>query len=233
MRPAIDALARDWRVITSSLPGEPGSDGSADGDFEALVRHVDGVLDHAAVPDAVVCGVSFGGLIALRYAARRPGRVRALILVSTPGPRWQLDAKLVRYLKWPRLNYPFFLAGSIGRFWPELRAAYPELRARLGFCAHTLTIVLSAPAAPSRMSQRVRLIGSERFESDCAHIVAPTLIVSGERDLDHVVAYEDTMDYLTVIRGSSLQIFEKTGHLGIISAPDRFAAIVSRFVRSA
>jgi pimeloyl-ACP methyl ester carboxylesterase len=233
MRPAINALARDWRVITCSLPGEPGSDSRADSDFEALVNYVDRLFDGAAIQAAVVCGVSFGGLIALRYAARRPERVRALILVSTPGPRWSVKPQFARYLKWPTLTYPVFLLGSFKRFWPELRATYPDLRVRLGFCATVLSQVLSAPAAPSRMSRRARLLGAERFEYDCARVVAPTLVVSGERNLDHVVEYDESMDYLRLIPGSCFELFERTGHLGIVSAPDRFAAIVSRFGKSA
>src|ERR1700693_7753 len=90
MRPAVEALAGRWRVITSSLPREPGvarlPDGS--GGFDGYVRHIDRLLDSANLSEAVICGVSFGGLIALRYAARRRERVGALILVSTPGPRW-------------------------------------------------------------------------------------------------------------------------------------------------
>ena len=59
----------------------------ADADFDVFVRHLDDVLDASGVANAIICGVSFGGLIALRYAAMRSHRVRGLILVSTPGPR--------------------------------------------------------------------------------------------------------------------------------------------------
>ena len=175
MQPAVDTLARNWRVVTCSLPGEPGSGGATNGDFGELVRHVDGVFDKAGLRSAVVCGVSFGGLIALRYAACRPDRVRALILVCTPGPRWRPRRELARYLKWPRLSSPLFFVGSIGRFWPELRATYPDVRARLGFCAEVLSRVLSAPGVPSRMSRRARMLAAENFEDDCALIDAPTL----------------------------------------------------------
>src|SRR5688572_17130655 len=101
MKPAVDALAKDWRVITCSLPGEVRN-------FDSFVAHIDGVLDSAGIQSAVLCGVSFGGFIALRYAARRPDRVRALILVSAPGPRWKPKPKLARYMNWPTLSSPLF-----------------------------------------------------------------------------------------------------------------------------
>jgi pimeloyl-ACP methyl ester carboxylesterase len=88
MRPAVDALAARFRVITFSLPGERRS-GLPPRVFDAHADQVDEVLDRAAVDRAIICGVSYGGLVALRYATRRPARVDRLVLVSTPGPRWQ------------------------------------------------------------------------------------------------------------------------------------------------
>jgi pimeloyl-ACP methyl ester carboxylesterase len=232
MQPAIDELAREWRVIPCSLPGEPGAGSGSNGSFDSFVDYVDGVLDAAAVDRAIICGVSFGGLIALRYAARRPRRTEALILVSTPGPRWTLPPRLERYTKWPTLSSPLFFAGAFGRFWPELRVTYPDARARLRFCAAAVSRVLAAPAVPSRMGRRARLAAQESFESDCALVKAPTLVVTGERDLDRVVIYDGTMEYVSRIEGARAQVLENTGHLGIISAPDRFAAIVSRFCQT-
>ena len=51
MGPSIEALARDYRVITASLPGEPGVGQSfdADADFDVFVRHLDEVLDASGV----------------------------------------------------------------------------------------------------------------------------------------------------------------------------------------
>jgi pimeloyl-ACP methyl ester carboxylesterase len=231
MQPAIAELAKEWRVIPCSLPGEPGGRDAVSGSFDAFVDYLDGVLDAAAVERAVICGVSFGGLIALRYAARRPARTEALILVSTPGPHWTLKPHLVRYMKWPTLSSPLFFAGAFGRFWPELRVTYPALGERVRFCATAMSRVLAAPAVPSRMSQRARMAGREGFASDCACVNVPTLVITGERDLDRVVNYDETMDYVSLIDGARFELLERTGHLGIMSAPDRFAAIVSRFGR--
>ena len=46
----------------------------------------DAVLDRAGLERAAICGISLGGMVALRYAAVRAGRVSALVLVSVPGP---------------------------------------------------------------------------------------------------------------------------------------------------
>ena len=232
MAPSIDALSREFRVITASLPGEPGGHARFDegADFEMLVGHVDRVLDAAGVVDAVICGVSFGGLIALRYAAMRSHRVRGLILVSTPGPRWKLTPQLARYARWPTLASPLFALGAIRRYWRELRVLHPRLPAQLRVSAATSWRIAKAPAIPYRMSRRARLAEGENFEADCAAVTAPTLVVTGERHLDHVVPCDDTMCYLTLIPGARFQLFERTGHLGTVLDPERFAMIVSRFL---
>jgi pimeloyl-ACP methyl ester carboxylesterase len=232
MQPAIDELAKEWRVIPCSLPGEPGTAAGVNGTFDSFVDYVDHVLDAAAIDRAVLCGVSYGGLIALRYAARRPARTEALVLVSTPGPRWKVQPRLMRYMRWPTLTSPLFFAGAFGRFWPELCATYPAAHDRLKFCASAIARVLSAPAIPSRMSRRAELAACERFEHDCAQVKVPTLIITGERDLDRVVNYDQTMDYVSLIEGARFQLLERTGHLGTVSAPERFAAAVSRFART-
>ena len=229
MKPSIDALAKDWRVVTCSLPGEPGSGADLNGSFDAFVRHVDSMLDAAGMDRVVLCGVSFGGLIALRYAARRPQRVRALILVSTPGPKWRLKPHLARYVRWPLLSAPLFVAGASRRYFKELQALFPAPGARLKAALGTTWRVAASPAAPRRMSRRARLAERENFEDDCAKVTVPTLVVTGERDLDQVVPYEETVRYVDLIPGAAFELFERTGHLGTVLAPERFAAIVARF----
>src|SRR5258707_59240 len=91
-RPTVEALARSHRVLTFSLCDEPGWQApaaSASG-LDRFVAQVDAALDDRGVTRAVICGVSFGGVVALRFAARHPDRVSALIVASTPGPGWHL-----------------------------------------------------------------------------------------------------------------------------------------------
>jgi pimeloyl-ACP methyl ester carboxylesterase len=231
MRPTVRALASQWRVLTRSLPGEPGEVLYAADTFEQHVRHVDRLLDDAGVSSAVICGISFGGLVALRYAATRPERARALILVSTPGPRWKPAPHQARSLRWPMLNFPVFLVVAARRTWRELRATLPDTRARLVFCAVWGVRALAAPGIPWRMAARGRLAAAESFEADCLRIVVPTLVIAGERGLDKVVPTDGTMEYVQSIAGAEFYLFERTGHLGTVSAPDRFASVVSAFLR--
>ena len=82
--------------------------------FDELVAQVDEVLDRQGVRAAAVCGVSFGGMVAVKFAASRPERTSALVIVSTPSPAWTPSAAQARYLARPWLSTPAFLATAPG-----------------------------------------------------------------------------------------------------------------------
>ena len=235
MRPAVDALAHRCRVITFSLPGEPGSGCSqeAESGFDSFVRQIDDALDHAGVAQAAICGVSFGGLIAVRYAARRAGRVQALVLVSALGPQWRPDDRTRFYMGAPRRRALLFAAGAVGRTVSELRATFSKSREQLAFALRYCRLVISAPASPSRMSLRAEIAAAENCVEDCGRIVIPTLVITGERELDRVVPIETTLEYVKSIPGAKSAMLEGTGHLGLVTRPERFAAIVGEFVEAA
>src|SRR5205814_2719629 len=194
MRPALRALARDRRVISFTLPGDLGSGMAMDRSlgFDVFVRQIDAVLDAAHVERAALCGVSYGGLIAVRYAAVRPERVSALILTSTPGPAWRPNARQARYVAKPWLSMPAFCVSALDRLASEIRAALPDWRARIGFTLAYVGDVMTAPMLPGLMARRVQLQQQTELQPDCQRIVAPTLVVTGDETLDLVVPVAST-----------------------------------------
>ena len=235
MLPAVDALAARCRVISGSLPGDYGSIADTDPavGFERYTEWLGALLDRAGVHGPVsLCGVSYGGWIALHYAACRPERVRTLTLVSTPSPAWRPGCRVERYLAAPRLMSPVFALGSPFRLYPEIAAAFPRLRARTRFIASHLGRVLRHPFAPTCMAERVRHASRVDFAADCLRIAAPTQVVTGDPGLDRVVDVASTREYLRAIPGARYDRIERTGHLGLVTRPRRFADAVTQFVQS-
>ena len=245
LRPAVDALSASFRVLTFSLDAaasnvgadprvRPGADARV-GPYEnggGLVRYAEqvaSVMSDARVERATICGVSFGGLIAVRFAALYPTRCDALILASTPRPVLRLRPRHQIYLRAPWIFGPIFLAETPWRLRQEIRAAIPNARARRQFSLRALQAVISAPVSLSRMAGRARMISTEDVTPDCARITAPTLVVTGERHLDHVVPVEGSSEYLRLIPDARAAVLERTGHIGSITRPDAFAAIVRAF----
>ena len=220
LRPAVDALASSFRVLTFSLEAD---------DFDGYAAQVEQALVETGIERATICGVSFGGLVAVRFAALYPDRCGALILASTPRPMLRLRPRHQLYLRAPWVFGPIFLAESPLRLRPEICAAIPDRSARRRFTLLGLRTLFSAPLSLSRMAARAQLISTIDLGPDCERIGAPTLIVTGERGLDHVVPVEGSSEYARRIPHARAVVLERTGHLGTITRPDAFADIVRDF----
>ena len=234
VRPAIEALAISFRTLTFPLCGERGSTGSADParGLDPYVQQIATALDRAGIERATICGISFGGLPAIRFASLHPERTSALILASVPGTSWQLRPRHRIYARAPWLFGPLFLAESPFRLRAELQSAFPDPGARWRFLRWQIGNLARAPLSPTRMAQRAAVIASARLRDDCARVTAPTLIVTGERDLDRVVSVDVTREYVDLIAGARHTTLDRTGHLGSITRPDAFAALVREFVEA-
>jgi pimeloyl-ACP methyl ester carboxylesterase len=232
MRPALDALSRGDRAISYSLCGDIGSGARLDPaiGFDSYLQQLDEVFDRTGLNKAAVCGVSYGGFVALRYAATRPDRVSALILVSSPAPGWKPSERQMRYIAHPLRSLPAFLTTGPMRTWPEIYSAFPTWRQRMAFSIVHGMRVLAAPMNPVLMAGRVRQEQEMDFAEDCARVTAPTLIVTGEARLDTVVPVPVTQRFRDLIPGSKYVLMDGTGHLGMVTQPERFAHIVREFL---
>ena len=234
MRPAVEALSRWFTVVTFSLAGERDTKVTvpAEGCFDAHVAQLEAAMDVARAASAVVCGGSYGGLVAGRTAAARPSRVEKLVLVSTPAPTWRPDERIQRYTTSPRTSAPAFLLGAPGRLWREIGAAIPSPIGRSRALVQYLGTVCCNPASPVRMARRVHCLAGHDFVADARAVTAPTLVLTGEPELDRVVPVRGTRQYLDLIPNAVGRTLERTGHIGLITRADAFARAIRDFVIS-
>jgi len=234
LKPAIAALACRFRVITFALACERASGAPFDPSraFDNYADQIESVLDRIGEPAAAVCGISFGGLGALRFAATRPARTTALVLASTPGPRFGLRKRHEFYLRHPYLFGPLFLAESPLRLHPEIAAALPRRIDRAGFALGQIGAVALAPLSLRGMAERGRMLARLDVAGDCARIASPTLVVTGEAALDYVVPAAGSSEYGSLIAHARSAILCRTGHLGCNTRPHEFARVIGEFVKS-
>jgi 3-oxoadipate enol-lactonase len=234
MVPALRELRPRCRTVSYSLCGDAGSNLEIDPalGFDNYVRQLDSVMDRAGVTRAALCGVSYGGFIALRYAATRPDRVSALVLVSAPAPGWRPSSRQNRYIAHPRLLAPLFVLSAPARLGAEVRSAIPSLTARVRFAITYGARVLAAPLVPSLAAGRMVAQQAEDFSADGPRVRAPTLVITGEDHLDLVVPPSVSREYLSIIPGAKYERLEGTGHIGMITRPVQFARAVSDFVHA-
>jgi pimeloyl-ACP methyl ester carboxylesterase len=231
MRRAVVELARQFRVVTLSLPDdlqEEARDGCQA--FDRHLEQVERALDQAGANRAIVCGVSYGGLVAIRFAALHGDRLLALVLASAPGPHWQPDERARRYARRPLRSVPAFVLGAHSRLWHEVSASPDGRLAAWSALGGYLWDIARHPPSPASMAGRVRLLAPCDFAADARRITAPTLVLTGEPDLDRVVPVAGTREYLTLIPGAVGRTLEGTGHVGLVTRPREFARAIREFV---
>ena len=86
------------------------------------------------------------------------------------------------------------------------------------------------PMVPGLMAARIRAQQELDLSPDLGRIHLPTLVVSGEPTLDRVVPVESTRQYAERIPGAKYVMIERTGHLGLMTRPEVFAGVVTKFV---
>jgi pimeloyl-ACP methyl ester carboxylesterase len=212
--PAVYAPSAHFRVLASSL----GPECVIDADVDRILN----ALNERRIARATICGISLGGLVALRFAAVHPERTTALVLASAPGPGATLRPRHRFYARWPWLCWPLFILET-----PFL------LRDDIGWTLlNTFArALISAPVSFLKIAKRARLIESTDIAADCTRIVSPTLVITGEPALDHVVPVESTVRYVAAIPGATRAVINGTGHLGQVTQAPEFAGIVRAFVQ--
>jgi len=231
--PTVDALATLGQVTTFSLCDEPtsGFAWTEAAGFENYVTQLGEVLRDTGATRPLLVGISYGGLVAAEYAARRPGALSGLVIASAPPPGWTLPARAQRYLRAPRIMTPAFLLGAPARLYPELRAAFPDASDFWRFVTHHSLRVLAAPPSTPRMARRLRWLTAARFSTG-RPIPVPALIVTGEAALERVVPPLDTLRYREWLPHAHVATLAHTGHSGTVTRAGDFARLVADFITS-
>ena len=231
MKPAVDALSARCRVVTFSLADEPTCGGRFDAEhgFDSYVDQIRQAMDLAGISTAVVAGVSYGGLVAAAFAARHPGRVSGLVLVSAIPPQWTPNARVRFFLRAPRLLSPLFLLNSL-RLYREIATATAGVLQGVATAFRHGVNVLTHMMSPDRMARRVHLLESVKLDRELAGMRVPTLVVTGEPALDVVLPVRLTEEYMRLWPHAERVTIARTGHIGLITRPDAFAAAVAPFV---
>lgn len=220
--PVVPLLTPDFRVIRLDTRGHGASDSPA-GDYslDLLADDVLAVMDAAGVDKASLCGTSLGGMIAMTLAAKVPERVEALVLACTSPAMdpstWDQRLALIRKEGMGAIVEPV-----MGRFFSDaFRAQRPEVveTVRAGMLAQSVDGYAGCGAAIRDMALLERL----------SAIVAPTLVVTGAKDL--ATPYEGHGERIVAAVAGARHVEIGGAHLPSLEAPTALAGAVRDFVR--
>lgn len=210
----------DNRGIGRSIPKRPSKtleDFSVD-----LVE----LLDHLQLGRAHVMGLSLGGMIAYQLAADHPSRVDRLVLVSCShrfSPYLREMARLlgqaVRHFRQDMFHRTVELLGTA----PEYLDAHVEDIDRK-IAARRNGILPSSVASQLRC-----LVSHDGADERGRRIVAPTLVIAGERDNLIPACYARRM--AQQIRGSQFMLVAECGHNPFVEKPDQVLPRIREFLK--
>lgn len=217
--PPIRAIRTD--LAGHGLSADVGRDDQSGRRIEAYAEDAAAVLDAAAARDAVVVGLSIGGLVAQALTLAAPDRVRALVLMNT-------GAKIADAAFWsdraarvasdglaamaPGLMERWFTAGFL-----ETDETAPFWRAML------------ARQNPSGYVAACAALGAADFRDASKAIRAPTLCVGSDEDLS--TPPEQMRALTALISGARYVEIAEAGHIAPVEKPDAAAAAVAAFLK--
>jgi pimeloyl-ACP methyl ester carboxylesterase len=218
--PSVDV---DYAVLTVDLPGHGGS--SLRGIWPRISNFADDVADliqALGLGPTHVVGLSLGGLVAQELALDHPDLVRSLVLVNT-FPKLHLW-KMRGFRAHRRL--PILLRGDMDALGGWLvRELFPgdgmeEVR--------ELAVTRIKSNARSAYVRNIMALLRFDVSKRLGDIAAPTLVVSGERDL--MVPHELKESLVFGIPTAKIEIVNDSGHATPIDSPDIFNNMLLRFL---
>src|ERR1041384_259958 len=228
----LEPLMRHFRVVSVDLPGFGRSDPperwySGDDYADFLAR----AAEELDLRDAAVCGVSWGGQIAAGLADRIPGRVAALVLISSSGLRRRTyaSAPAVRGLAaWILKRITLRSPRTIDLI---SRAAYYDIRKRPSDSIALFTEALGREGRREAFSNALlaAAAGDPGMELRLSRLRAPVLILWGENDV--VLPKKYAFRFQSAIRDAEVRLFPGCGHARTLEKPDELVEAMLTFTR--
>ena len=203
---------------------EPGSGRSSDiPPGFGLADYADclAALIEAVGGPAIVCGISWGGTVALELCWRHPALVPALVLADT-------------YAGWKGSLPPSEVAARVAAAEGQLAGPRDSSAFAWGLFAgeppaeHVpLLHELAASARPATLRAQLAIMASTDLGEMLPRIAVPTLLVWGDRDARSPLAVARELE--RAIPGSSLVVLRDCGHLSNMEQPESFNLVVREF----
>jgi len=226
-------LADRFRCVTFDFRGQGQSEVTAGGyDMETLADDAAALIEALGCAPCHFVGLSMGGFIGMRLAARRPELVRSLVLIETSAdpepaanvPRYRLLGGIVRLLGTfgMRLVMPKVMRIMFGRTFlgDPAREADRRLWRERGMANRPQGIIRALDGVIER----------KPIYDELGKIAVPTLVMVGDEDVATVPAKAERIH--AAITGSRLVVIPGAGHTSSVEQPDVVNAALEGFLAS-
>ena len=216
-------LVADYRIIRYDKRGHGLSDcPTAPYTIHALAEDLAGLLDHLAIQQASIVGISVGGMIAMDFAANYPDLVAKLTLCDT-APKIGTPAMWNERIETLRAKGMTHLGEAILARWFAPRFAIEQPDAYRGYY-HMLT--RTPVAGYTGTCEAIR--GADLWPV-VQQLTMPTLVFCGAEDL--ATPPDGATQLAAAIPNATCQIISDAAHLPCIEQPVVMATALERFLK--
>ena len=190
-----------------------------------MSRDLRAFMDAMGLDTAVVVGHSMGAMVAQRFVADHPERVRGFVLMAAFATLFQ-DPVVTDFYQSAIVSLADPIDAAFAREWQESTLARPIPREYLE------TIVAETLKVPARVWRDAfeGFLNTPDFSGELTRVRVPCLIAWGDED---GYTRRESQDRLAaVIPGARLVIYEGGGHAFHWEEPARFVADLSAFLAS-
>ena len=217
-----------WRRVAVDLRGMGLSDAPQGGySMETYADDLAELLRLLEVDEAVVCGLSMGGYIALEMVRRHPEMVRGLVLANTRAGADSSAAKAERD-EMIRLVEREGSEALADIMLPKLLAP-SSLSAMPQVVEHVRTMISNNPN--EGVIGAIRAIRDRQDSTPTLETIAvPTLVIAGKED--QLVSAEEPRILADGIPGAQLTVIAEAGHLTPMEQPIATSRVVGEFLEA-
>jgi pimeloyl-ACP methyl ester carboxylesterase len=224
----VDALARQFTVITLDNRGTGQSEKSVDGYAIAnMARDLGGLLDELKISHTHMLGYSMGGAIAQEFARQFPDRVSGLILCATMcgGPRAiYAPPPVVRVMRELDGLEPDEIARQIWKV--TYSPGYLEKHRELA--EDQMHREIAAPTPLHAADLQFQAFAEFDCSKALPNIQVPTLVLTGE--LDQLISPRNSKIIANLIPRAKLIIIPGCGHRVMWEATDECVTFIAEFL---
>ncbi|HEY2117375.1 MAG TPA: alpha/beta hydrolase [Candidatus Angelobacter sp.] len=229
-------IGRNRFVVLYDQRGTGGSkrmQNSASQSMDAQIADLDAVRQALGLDKFALLGDSYGGLVAMAYAAAHPEHVAKLILSDSPGPSWHDIVHLLPEV-FPDIQ-------EQGAQEEKKLGATTEAAARAGLRNH-FRMIFYSPEKREAYMNRMGDLGFEPAVGDAVEKATadldltpklagfrfPALVINGRYDMN--VAPLTAWRLAHAISGAKVVFFEQSGHLPAYEEPEKYIEVLEKFL---
>ena len=227
--PQLAAVPEGWRYIAPDLRGFGASQPVGDRPLGMSDHAADivALMDEQNIDQAVICGLSMGGYVALSLVMQYPERVRALVLVATRANADGPEAKKGRLEQAAKVRREG-VKPVVDSMLMKLVSAHSRMK--LPDVVVKVRGMMDA-TPPETMARALEgMAAREDYTSRLGEINVSTMVVRGQQD--EIIPAGDMELIARTVRGARHEMVPLTAHLPNLEAPDVFNGILSKFLQN-